>query len=417
VRGGDEAVEEQIGTVDPAVVDLDRIRLGAVWTGRLDAAVDAERGEDAERVPRAVRVPPAIIGTDAVRGRHRGERIRHADLVRRRVENECVLVVQAPPARDDFLPVAELLRRRRATELHEGGVRPVSQLEQRRVDAATLPAMQNDARVDVPDAIRHAALFPATDLPAPSKDHPSRHVTVAGVSVVLPASLPFGTVFPERLDESEVEQVVDEIRRFLRDEAQRERAVWFVPDTTLPSGLSKRLRGLGMTPNEGPPSEPRGAAMVATAPPPPGPPDVITRRTESFEEFLDARVMTVEAFGLDERTRQALVAPARRLWEVESDDGSAGTFIALIEDEIVASARVQFGRTAAFMAGGGTRPDRRGRGVYRALVRARWDAAVERGTPVLTVGAGDQSRPILERLGFAIVGWYDCLADRLSGGS
>jgi GNAT superfamily N-acetyltransferase len=66
-----------------------------------------------------------------------------------------------------------------------------------------------------------------------------------------------------------------------------------------------------------------------------------------------------------------------------------------------------------YLAGGGTRPDRRGRGAYRALVRARWDAAVERGTPALTVGAGAMSRPILERLGFAIVGWADCLVDDL----
>jgi GNAT superfamily N-acetyltransferase len=45
----------------------------------------------------------------------------------------------------------------------------------------------------------------------------------------------------------------------------------------------------------------------------------------------------------------------------------------------------------------------RGRGVYRSLVRARWDHAVERGTPALTVQAGRMSRPILERLGFQFI--------------
>jgi hypothetical protein len=54
----------------------------------------------------------------------------------------------------------------------------------------------------------------------------------------------------------------------------------------------------------------------------------------------------------------------------------------------------------------------RGRGVYRALVRARCDAVVERNTPALTVGAGRMSQPILERLGFITVGWIDCLLDR-----
>ena len=52
-----------------------------------------------------------------------------------------------------------------------------------------------------------------------------------------------------------------------------------------------------------------------------------------------------------------------------------------------------------------------GLGAYRALVRARWEAAAARGTPVLTVGAGAMSRPILERLGFSIVGWADNLLD------
>jgi predicted acetyltransferase len=50
--------------------------------------------------------------------------------------------------------------------------------------------------------------------------------------------------------------------------------------------------------------------------------------------------------------------------------------------------------------GGAVLPEARGRGAYRALVRARWDDAVARGTPALTVGAGPMSEPILRRLGF-----------------
>ena len=60
------------------------------------------------------------------------------------------------------------------------------------------------------------------------------------------------------------------------------------------------------------------------------------------------------------------------------------------------------------------REDARGRGAYRALVRARWDAAVERGTPALTVMAGSMSAPILDRLGFATVGEGDGLEDRFT---
>ena len=50
--------------------------------------------------------------------------------------------------------------------------------------------------------------------------------------------------------------------------------------------------------------------------------------------------------------------------------------------------------------GGATLPEARGRGAYRALVAARWEDAVARGTPVLVTQAGAMSRPILARLGF-----------------
>jgi hypothetical protein len=44
-------------------------------------------------------------------------------------------------------------------------------------------------------------------------------------------------------------------------------------------------------------------------------------------------------------------------------------------------------------------------------VRARWDAAVERGTPALVVQAGRMSRPILDRLGFRTVCTIRALVD------
>jgi predicted GNAT family acetyltransferase len=118
-----------------------------------------------------------------------------------------------------------------------------------------------------------------------------------------------------------------------------------------------------------------------------------------------------DALELDETLRRAFEERAERLWSVESADGPESTFVALLDGEIVAMAVARFGNTAVHLGGGGTRPDQRGRGAYTALVRARWDAAVERGTPALTVAAGAMSRPILERLGFSIVGWGDCLLD------
>jgi len=51
--------------------------------------------------------------------------------------------------------------------------------------------------------------------------------------------------------------------------------------------------------------------------------------------------------------------------------------------------------------------------VYRALTLARWDLAVERGTPALTVQAGRMSLPICERLGFQLVEPVRLFVDRL----
>jgi hypothetical protein len=48
-------------------------------------------------------------------------------------------------------------------------------------------------------------------------------------------------------------------------------------------------------------------------------------------------------------------------------------------------------------------------------VRARWDLAVERGTPALVTQAGKMSRPILERLGFRTVCEGRVLLDESGG--
>jgi predicted acetyltransferase len=64
-----------------------------------------------------------------------------------------------------------------------------------------------------------------------------------------------------------------------------------------------------------------------------------------------------------------------------------------------------------FLAFGGTHPDWRGRGAYRALVRARWDEAARRGVPVLATHARPTSRPILERLGFRTLSQVHVLLD------
>ncbi len=76
--------------------------------------------------------------------------------------------------------------------------------------------------------------------------------------------------------------------------------------------------------------------------------------------------------------------------------------IAMAGDEPVCAARTEFlpGTEFAGLWGGGTLPQWRRQGIYRALVRYRAELAARRGYKYLTVDASDQSRPILERIGF-----------------
>lgn len=76
--------------------------------------------------------------------------------------------------------------------------------------------------------------------------------------------------------------------------------------------------------------------------------------------------------------------------------------VALAGDRPVSAARLELGRDTEFAGlwGGGTVPEWRGRGVYRALVAHRARIAAESGYRYLQVDASADSGPILRRLGF-----------------
>ncbi|MFC1421175.1 GNAT family N-acetyltransferase [Streptacidiphilus cavernicola] len=93
----------------------------------------------------------------------------------------------------------------------------------------------------------------------------------------------------------------------------------------------------------------------------------------------------------------------RLLTQLSEDPEHLVVLLALAGDEPVCAARMELhaGTGFASLWGGGTAPAWRGKGVYRALVAHRAGIAAERGYRYLQVDASDQSRPILERLGFA----------------
>lgn len=103
-------------------------------------------------------------------------------------------------------------------------------------------------------------------------------------------------------------------------------------------------------------------------------------------------------------------------WDLEEYLPKLGTpgfaaFLAVVEGKAVSAGRLDLpdGRSFASLWGGGTLPEHRGAGIYRALVAARAERARARGYRYLTVDARETSRPILERNGFLpldrVVGW------------
>jgi GNAT superfamily N-acetyltransferase len=267
----------------------------------------------------------------------------------------------------------------------------------------------------VPDAVARAALFPVTDIPPPPPDFPGRQLRRDGFVVELLPGAPHATVLVEAIDDRDVGAVVSEVRGVLRAEGMR-RAAWLVAEAGSPPGLADRLRAsFGMRAWDDLPLEPRYAAMALAQPPGDRPSGIEARAAASFEEFQAANRVAEEAFVMPAEDAEAFRAQERLLWQTERRhaDFFRRSFVAIVDGRVVGGAALVFGRNAAFLAGGFTDRQMRGRGVYRALVRARWEAAVERGTPALTVGAGKMSRPILERLGFQTVGWVDCLRDDL----
>jgi Acetyltransferase (GNAT) family len=141
---------------------------------------------------------------------------------------------------------------------------------------------------------------------------------------------------------------------------------------------------------------------LATATAPPGVAGFDIRRIASYEDYLIGLEIALSAEQYTDEVRAARRAEAEATWE-RRKDGPSLEWLASIEGEAVAHARAFPGSRGLLLDGGATAPHARGRGAYRALIAARWQEAVARGTPALVVQAGDMSRPILERCGFETV--------------
>jgi GNAT superfamily N-acetyltransferase len=214
-----------------------------------------------------------------------------------------------------------------------------------------------------------------------------------------------GLVLRPRLGD-DVEAIVGEVRQWFGGR-QRRRFTWLVGTSATPSDLRERLLALGA---EGDASEPVYAGMVITEPPPPVE-GLEARPVATFQEFAAARELSWDAVRMDEATRESARARLREAWD-EYQEIDILVFATFVNGRPVACGGVSFTPYGGYLAGAGTHLDYRGRGCYRALVRARWDAAAARGTPVVAAQAGKMSQPILHRLGFRQLATVHALVDQ-----
>jgi GNAT superfamily N-acetyltransferase len=184
---------------------------------------------------------------------------------------------------------------------------------------------------------------------------------------------------------------------------------WWVGWRAEPAGLADELAALGLTRSEEPPTL---TGMTSTTEPPTAS-HVEVRRVTTLEEYREALEVDWEVWQLSEEERAS-----RRELDFDRFDeiaatGSVHHFSALLEGRRVGFARAVDTHTAVALYGGAVLPAARRRGVYRALVHARWEHAAARGTPVLVVQAGPMSAPVLDALGFVRHGEIQLYCDRL----
>jgi GNAT superfamily N-acetyltransferase len=173
---------------------------------------------------------------------------------------------------------------------------------------------------------------------------------------------------------------------------------WKLHGHDLPADLPERLRAAGFVPED---AETVVIASVAALDTEVVTPREVVLREVSAAADLD-RIAAMEAaiWGDD---RQWLADGLAR--EHAADPDQLVIVVAEAAGVVVCAGWLRFppGTEFATLWGGGTLPEWRGRDIYRALVAHRARLAAERGRRYLEVDASDDSRPILERLGFSPV--------------
>lgn len=244
--------------------------------------------------------------------------------------------------------------------------------------------MRRDARPDTSDArVERAGAVVRQIVPGP------------GGNMVLWSDLDEHTA-----DAAIAEQVAFFTELADRGEVPSAEFEWKLYGHDRPADLGDRLRAAGFV------AEPAETLLVGRVE------DLATLSVEP-PEGITLRVVTDEV-GVDlmmEAHRRAFGADRPRIKDLmlnllRDEPDTIEAVVAMAGDTPVSAARMEMrpGSPFAGLWGGGTVPEWRGHGIYRLLVAHRARVAADRGIRYLQVDASQDSRPILERLGFDVLG-------------
>jgi hypothetical protein len=214
--------------------------------------------------------------------------------------------------------------------------------------------------------------------------------------VCIVEGLTWASVTGVEVQEDEVAALVEEVRERVPAEKN---CTWWLGPSTRPSDLPDRLGAHGL-------SEPRDGvsnvlAVILTKEPAAPPGGIDVHAVETFDEYVGARHVQWDAFDVPEERRARQREHLEAEFEEATRFGVPVTFTASVDGKMGATAMALPSDRGVFLIAGATAPWARGRGLYRALVHARWEYAVARGTPALvTQSDPSTSYPILKRLGF-----------------
>ncbi|HEY6962421.1 MAG TPA: GNAT family N-acetyltransferase [Gaiellaceae bacterium] len=192
-----------------------------------------------------------------------------------------------------------------------------------------------------------------------------------------------------RLDDDTVAETLHEVRTTAAEHGRRS-VEWDVSSSATPSDLVDRLVTHGLVAHDH-----QTSLVLDTEPPRVD--AVLVRPVASADDLREADAVSRAAFGSEPGP------PARDM----------RVYLAFLDGRPVGTARLLLdaGTPGGLLLGGCVREEARGRGVYRALVRARWDDAVAGGFAGVCVQARATSRSILERLAFETVAEHEILID------